>query len=82
MPCLAPSYIASFPIVCPTAMPIAIRTVSAGGEAIAAAIMAASASTIGMSVGYAIVGLFVATWVISIGIWRFAHIEERWSNGL
>ncbi|MGZ8718807.1 MAG: Nickel transporter NicT [Aeromicrobium sp.] len=31
-------------------------------------------------VGYAIVGLFVATWVISIGVWRFAHIEERWSN--
>jgi high-affinity nickel-transport protein len=30
-------------------------------------------------VGYAIVGLFVATWAIALAIWRFGHIEERWS---
>jgi high-affinity nickel-transport protein len=30
------------------------------------------------AVGYAIVGLFVLTWVLALGIWRFAHIEERW----
>lgn len=29
--------------------------------------------------GYAIVGLFVATWVISAAIWKFGRIEERWS---
>jgi high-affinity nickel-transport protein len=30
-------------------------------------------------VGYAIVGLFVVTWVIAIAVWRFGHIEERWA---
>jgi high-affinity nickel-transport protein len=33
-------------------------------------------------VGYAIVGLFVATWAIALAVWRFGHIEERWSVGL
>ncbi len=33
-------------------------------------------------VGYAIVGLFVLTWVIAVGVWRFARIEERWSAHL
>jgi high-affinity nickel-transport protein len=32
--------------------------------------------------GFVIVGLFVATWVIALAIWRFAHIEEKWSAGL
>jgi high-affinity nickel-transport protein len=32
--------------------------------------------------GFIIVGLFVATWVIALSIWRFAHIEEKWSAGL
>ena len=30
------------------------------------------------TVGYAIVALFVLTWILALAIWRFAHIEERW----
>ena len=30
-------------------------------------------------VGYAMVGLFIATWAIALAIWRFGRIEERWS---
>jgi high-affinity nickel-transport protein len=30
-------------------------------------------------VGYAIVALFVLTWAIALGVWRFARIEQRWS---
>jgi nickel/cobalt transporter (NiCoT) family protein len=33
-------------------------------------------------VGYAIVGLFVGTWVIALAIWRFGRIEEKWSANL
>ena len=33
-------------------------------------------------VGYAIVMLFVVTWVVALAVWRFAHIEERWAKGL
>jgi high-affinity nickel-transport protein len=33
-------------------------------------------------VGYVVVGLFVATWGIAIVVWRFGHIEERWSVDL
>jgi Na+/melibiose symporter-like transporter len=29
-------------------------------------------------VGYAIVALFVVTWIIALMIWRFGRIEERW----
>ena len=32
--------------------------------------------------GFVIVGMFVATWVIAVSIWRFGHIEERWSAHL
>ncbi|HEY5195019.1 MAG TPA: HoxN/HupN/NixA family nickel/cobalt transporter [Solirubrobacteraceae bacterium] len=28
--------------------------------------------------GFIIVGMFIATWVIALSIWRFGHIEERW----
>src|SRR3954453_19486674 len=31
-------------------------------------------------VGYFIVGLFVLTWALALAIWRFAHIEERWTT--
>ncbi len=31
------------------------------------------------TVGYAIVGLFVLTWVIALAVWRFGRIEQRWS---
>jgi high-affinity nickel-transport protein len=30
-------------------------------------------------VGYAIVGLFVLTWVVAGLVWRFGHIEQRWT---
>gem|GEM_PF-2348869 len=31
------------------------------------------------TLGYVIVGLFVATWGVALLVWRFAGIEERWS---
>ena len=31
------------------------------------------------SVGYTIVGLFLCTWVLALGVWKFGHIEERWA---
>jgi nickel/cobalt transporter (NiCoT) family protein len=34
------------------------------------------------SVGFFIVGLFVLTWVVALGVWRFARIEDRWAAGL
>ena len=33
-------------------------------------------------VGFAIVGLFVLTWVIALSIWRFGRIEEKWNAHL
>ena len=33
-------------------------------------------------VGYAIVGLFVLTWVVALAVWRFGHIEQKWNEGL
>jgi nickel/cobalt transporter (NiCoT) family protein len=33
-------------------------------------------------VGYGIVGLFVLTWAVALSVWRFGHIEERWSAKL
>ncbi len=29
--------------------------------------------------GYAIVGLFVLTWALALALWRFGHVEQRWS---
>ncbi len=29
--------------------------------------------------GFIIVGMFVATWIVALSIWRFGHIEEHWS---
>jgi high-affinity nickel-transport protein len=31
------------------------------------------------TVGFVIVGLFVATWAVALAVWRFGRIEERWS---
>jgi high-affinity nickel-transport protein len=31
------------------------------------------------TLGFIIVGMFIATWAIALAIWRFARIEERWS---
>ncbi|NUR25021.1 MAG: HoxN/HupN/NixA family nickel/cobalt transporter [Catenulispora sp.] len=33
-------------------------------------------------VGYAIVGLFVVTWIIALAAWKFLRIEEKWSVNL
>ena len=33
-------------------------------------------------VGYGIVGLFVLTWALALGVWRYGRIEERWSAGV
>jgi nickel/cobalt transporter (NiCoT) family protein len=33
-------------------------------------------------VGYAIVALFVVTWVVALVIWHVGRIEERWSAGV
>ena len=33
------------------------------------------------NVGYILVGLFVVTWGLSLAVWRFGRIEERWSKG-
>jgi nickel/cobalt transporter (NiCoT) family protein len=30
------------------------------------------------TIGYVIVGVFVATWAIALLVWRLGHIEERW----
>jgi nickel/cobalt transporter (NiCoT) family protein len=30
-------------------------------------------------VGYGIVVLFVAAWALSVAIWKYGRIEERWS---
>ncbi len=32
--------------------------------------------------GFVIVGLFVATWVVALGVWHLGRIEERWSTHL
>jgi high-affinity nickel-transport protein len=32
--------------------------------------------------GYGIVGLFVASWLLALAIWRYGRIEERWSGDL
>jgi high-affinity nickel-transport protein len=33
-------------------------------------------------VGYFIVGLFLATWVLALAVWRLGRIEERWTARL
>ncbi|WP_241777957.1 HoxN/HupN/NixA family nickel/cobalt transporter [Streptomyces sp. CT34] len=30
-------------------------------------------------IGFAIVGVFFATWVIALAVWKFGRIEEKWS---
>jgi nickel/cobalt transporter (NiCoT) family protein len=33
-------------------------------------------------VGYGIVGLFFLTWLVSVAVWKYGRIEERWSAHL
>jgi high-affinity nickel-transport protein len=28
--------------------------------------------------GFIVVGVFVVTWVVALGIWRFGRIEQKW----
>ncbi|HEY5111630.1 MAG TPA: HoxN/HupN/NixA family nickel/cobalt transporter [Acidimicrobiales bacterium] len=30
--------------------------------------------------GFAIVGIFVLTWVFALGYWKYGHVEERWER--
>ena len=30
--------------------------------------------------GFVIVGMFLATWLAALLIWRYARIEERWTQ--
>jgi nickel/cobalt transporter (NiCoT) family protein len=32
--------------------------------------------------GFAIVGLFIVTWVTAVLVWRYGHIEEKWGSRL
>jgi hypothetical protein len=32
--------------------------------------------------GYGIVGLFFGAWVVALAVWKYGHIEEKWSTGL
>ena len=32
--------------------------------------------------GYGIVLLFLVAWLVALAVWRFGHIEEKWSAGL
>ncbi len=32
--------------------------------------------------GFAIVGLFVATWIVALAVWRFGRIESKWEAGV
>jgi high-affinity nickel-transport protein len=34
------------------------------------------------NVGFVIVGLFVATWVVALLVWRLGRVEEKWTEGL
>jgi len=31
------------------------------------------------TIGYGVVALFVLTWALAAGVWRYGRIEERWS---
>jgi high-affinity nickel-transport protein len=33
-------------------------------------------------IGFAIVALFVVTWAVALGVWKFGRIEEKWSAGM
>ncbi len=34
------------------------------------------------TIGFFIVGMFLATWAVAIAVWKFGHVEERWSRSL
>jgi high-affinity nickel-transport protein len=34
------------------------------------------------TLGFIIVGMFVLTWAVALLVWKFGHIEEKWSAGM
>jgi nickel/cobalt transporter (NiCoT) family protein len=32
--------------------------------------------------GFVIVGMFILTWTVALGFWKYGHVEERWSARL
>jgi nickel/cobalt transporter (NiCoT) family protein len=32
--------------------------------------------------GFGIVGLFVATWIVALAVWRYGRIEDKWTARL
>jgi high-affinity nickel-transport protein len=34
------------------------------------------------TLGFVIVGLFVVVWLVALGVWRYAKIEDRWRSGM
>ncbi|MFJ1967801.1 HoxN/HupN/NixA family nickel/cobalt transporter [Streptomyces sp. NPDC087903] len=34
------------------------------------------------AVGFLIVGIFLATWIVALLVWKFGRIEEKWTAGL
>jgi high-affinity nickel-transport protein len=32
------------------------------------------------AVGFAVVGMFVLTWAVAVGVWRYGRIEEKWGS--
>ena len=34
------------------------------------------------ALGFIILGMFAATWIIALAIWRVGRIEERWTRSL
>jgi high-affinity nickel-transport protein len=32
------------------------------------------------TLGYAVLGTFLLTWVLAVSVWRFGHIEQRWAR--
>jgi high-affinity nickel-transport protein len=33
-------------------------------------------------IGFLIVGLFFATWIVALLVWKFGRIEDKWTAGL
>jgi high-affinity nickel-transport protein len=31
-------------------------------------------------VGFVVVGVFVATWIVALVVWKYAHVEEKWKT--
>jgi high-affinity nickel-transport protein len=65
------------------AVALVIGTIELGGI-VAAQLNAQGAFWSGLenininTLGFIIAGMFVATWLFALAIWRFGRIEERW----